>query len=184
MIQKHVEDAYQSLKLALADEPTLPPPPPPGSFRLSAKSLERLQGVHPDLVAVVQFAIRCSVVDFGIPRTGGVRDRALQSKLVNAGKSGTMRSRHLSGHAVDIFAFVDGEATWNPTHILKIHEAFEAASNALGVPLRWGGDWDGDGDIREPGENDLVHHELPKSVYGTDSAIRSSRAASFLGSIS
>ena len=163
MKRQHVEDALASLELALAGEPAAAPPD--SGFRLSDRSLERLQGVHSQLIEVIEYAIRVSSVDFGIPKTGGVRDLETQRRLVAAGKSGTVRSRHLTGHAVDVFAFVDGKASWQPVHILKIHEAFEAAAKALDVPLRWGGDWDGDGDIREPGENDLVHHELPKALY-------------------
>ncbi len=140
-------------------------------FHLGGTSKARLIGVHPDMRAVVQYAIRCSRVDFGIPRTGGVRTTAMQSKLVKAGKSGTMRSRHLTGHAVDVFAVSKGKASWDVGHILAIHEAFVEASEALEVPLRWGGDWDGDGKVREKGENDLVHHELPKSMYNRNTTV-------------
>ncbi len=181
MNRQHVLDAIGMLELALSGDETRAPI---GLFRLSAKSLERLDGVHPDLVAVVEFAIRVSPVDFGIPRTGGVRTREMQRSLVDSGKSGTMRSRHLTGHACDVFAYVNGKATWAPVHIMKIHAAFEAAGNALEVPLRWGGNWDGDGDIREPGENDLVHHELPKSAYEFTRESQSPRAAAFLRSVS
>lgn len=181
MNREHAENALASLKLALSEDENLPLS---SGFFLGLKSTQRLQGVHPDLVAVVEYAIRVSPVDFGIPRTGGVRTRDQQHHLVEGGRSGTMNSRHLTGHAVDVFALVDGAATWQPVHILKVHEAFEVASARLVVPLRWGGDWDGDGDIREPGENDLVHHELPRANYGDSVHSQSPEAADFLRSIS
>ena len=155
-----------------------------GDFRLSARSLERLEGVHVDMRAVVEYAIRVSPVDFGIPKTGGLRDIELQGKLMDSGKSKTLRSRHLTGHAVDIYAYVDGAASWHIPHVMAVHGAFEQASEALAVPLRWGGDWDRDGQPRERGEDDLVHHELPRGDYGTDSESRSELAAAFLRGLS
>lgn len=159
--------------------------PPEGPFALSARSLERLRGVHPDLLAVVHYAIRITPVDFGIPETGGVRTEEMQRDLVSRGKSGTMNSRHLTGHAFDIYAFVDGKPSWSAAHVLAVHDAIVSAATALDIRLRWGGDWDGDGvRERERGENDLVHHELPRVVYGTDMHSRSEKAAAFLAAVS
>ncbi len=163
-------------------------PPEPtafGSYRLSSRSLQRLEGVNPDLVAVVQYAIRVSPIDFGIPGTGGVRDQATQHRLLGKGVSKTLRSRHLTGHAVDIYGIVPvtGKATWSPVYVMPVHAAFEQASVALDVPLRWGGDWDGDGEIRERGESDLVHHELPRRVYGGNKLSQSEKASAYLAAI-
>ncbi len=161
------------------------PPAVFGDFRLGERSLKRLDGVHPDVWAVVQYAIRVSPIDFGIPRTGGVRDIATQHRLMGTGASKTLRSRHLTGHAVDIYGIdpVTGKGTWEPRYVMPVHAAFEQASAALDVPLRWGGDWDGDGDIRERGENDLVHHELPRRIYGGNKHSQSEKAAAFLSRI-
>lgn len=156
-----------------------------GDFRLGTRSLQRIEGVHPDIMAVVQYAIRISPVDFGIPKTGGVRDDKTQHRLMGTGKSKTLRSRHLTGHAVDIYAIdpKTGNATWEPRLVLQVHEAFEQASAALHAPLRWGGDWDQDGDIRERGEDDLVHHELPRRQYGNNRHSQSEKAAAFLAGL-
>lgn len=156
---------------------------PDGPFRLSERSLSRLDGVHPDLLAVAHYAIRTSPYDFGIPETGGVRDEETQRRLVADGKSKTMRSRHRTGHAFDFYAFVSGAASWKTEHVLAVHDAIVSAARALDVPLRWGGDWDMDGVPRERGENDLVHHELPRAVYGDDAHSRSEKAARFLASL-
>ena len=42
------------------------------TFKLSNRSLEKLEGVYPDLVATVKRAIEITEVDFGV--TAGVRD--------------------------------------------------------------------------------------------------------------
>lgn len=81
------------------------------SFRLSQRSRERLKGVHPDLVAVVEAAILLTPVDFMI--TEGLRTPARQAELVRAGASRTLNSRHLTGHAVDVAAWVDGGVRWD-----------------------------------------------------------------------
>lgn len=156
--------------------------PNAGKFKLSARSRERLEGVHPDLVAVVHYAIRITAVDFGIPLDGGVRTQERQDQLVEVGASSTRTSRHLSGHAVDIYAYVDGKSSWKREHVLAVHSAFVKAAAELDVNLRWGGDWNGDGKIG-PNDNDLVHHELPASIYGLTMHSASSRAAAFLSSL-
>jgi peptidoglycan L-alanyl-D-glutamate endopeptidase CwlK len=157
--------------------------PQPGKFKLSQRSLSRLAGVHPDLLAVTHYAIRITSVDFGIPEDGGVRTAYRQMQLVSDGKSKTRDSRHLTGHAVDIYAYVNGAASWAVQDVMAVHRAFVRASEELGVGLRWGGDWDGDG-VTEKGENDYVHHELPKRFYGPDAIVtrpaRSKLAIEFL----
>lgn len=77
------------------------------SFRLSQRSLRNLEGVHPRLVALVREAVALSPVDFMI--TEGLRTPERQVSLVRAGASRTLNSRHLTGHAVDVAALVDGQ---------------------------------------------------------------------------
>ncbi|MFA4939170.1 M15 family metallopeptidase [Brevundimonas sp.] len=109
------------------------------SFRLSSRSRTRLEGVHPALTAVVEAAIARTPVDFMI--TEGVRTAVRQAALVKAGASRTMRSRHLTGHAVDVAALVDGQVRWDWPLYGRIAEAFKAAALDLKTPLIWGGDW-------------------------------------------
>jgi hypothetical protein len=157
--------------------------PQPGKFRLSQRSLSRLAGVHPDLLAVTHYAIRITSVDFGIPEDGGVRTAYRQNQLVAEGKSQTLDSRHLTGHAVDIYAYVNGAASWAMADVMAVHYAFKNAGAALQVKLRWGGDWNSNG-VFEKGENDFVHHELLKAAYGPESLVtrpkRSKLAIEFL----
>jgi peptidoglycan LD-endopeptidase CwlK len=66
---------------------------------LSKLSRDRLQGVHPDLVRVVERAIQITTQDFRVQE--GLRTRERQAVLVARGASRTMYSRYLTGHAVD-----------------------------------------------------------------------------------
>lgn len=108
-------------------------------FTLSAKSLERLEGVHPDLVKIVKRAIEVTKVDFGV--TEGLRTYSRQKQLVSEGKSLTMNSRHLTGHAVDLVAYVDGKVSWETTQYKLINDAMQQAAKELGIPIVWGGSW-------------------------------------------
>ena len=109
------------------------------TFALSQKSLSRLVGVHPKLIEVVQRAITFSPVDFAVLE--GVRTLERQKALVAAGASQTMKSRHLTGHAVDLGAIVDGQVRWDWALYDQVAAAMKAASRQLGTPIEWGGDW-------------------------------------------
>ena len=116
-------------------------------FYLSQRSKNRLRGVHPDLVAVVRRALQISERDFSVAE--GLRSEERQRQLFNAGKSQTMNSRHLTGHAVDLFPYpTNGDV--DADGVLSIHDwdeyypqadAMLKASKELNVPLRWGGNW-------------------------------------------
>jgi hypothetical protein len=108
-------------------------------FRLSKRSLDRLQGVDPRLVAVVRRAIEITKVDFGV--TEGLRSIETQRKYVAQGKSKTLRSKHLTGNAVDLVAFVDGQVSWELNLYDNIADAMKQAATELKLPLRWGAAW-------------------------------------------
>ena len=124
-------------------------------FVLSKKSLDRLSGVHPDLVRVVKRAIEITPVEFTVLE--GVRSKSRQVQLVKAGASQTMNSRHLTGHAVDLGAIVSGSVRWDWPLYHKIAAAVKQAAAELGVPLEWGGDW------RK--FKDGPHFQLPHKEY-------------------
>lgn len=108
-------------------------------FKLSKTSLRRLEGVHGDLVKVVQTAIEVTQVDFTVLE--GLRTVARQRKLVASGASQTMNSRHITGHAVDLGAYVDGGVRWDWPLYYKIGEAMRIAAIEHNVPIIWGAAW-------------------------------------------
>ena len=109
------------------------------NYILSKRSLRRLSGVHPDLIEVVKRAIKITEVDFTVLE--GVRSKARQRRLVEAGASQTMRSRHLTGHAVDLGAYVAGQLRWDWPLYYKIADAVKKAAAELNTSIEWGGDW-------------------------------------------
>lgn len=107
-------------------------------FRFSKRSEDSFKGVHPDLVRVARRALELSAVDFVV--TEGLRTKERQAQLVKSGASQTLNSRHLTGHAIDVAAWVGG-VRWDFPLYSKIATAFKAAAKELGVPIVWGGDW-------------------------------------------
>ena len=125
------------------------------NFRLSRRSLARLDGVHPDLVRVVKLAIELTEVDFGV--TEGTRTIEKQREYVASGASKTMNSRHLTGHAVDVVAYIGSQVSWEWPLYEKIAAAFRQASRELNIPVEWGGDW--------KTLKDGPHFQLPHGAY-------------------
>ena len=105
-------------------------------YSLSQRSMQNLSGVHPDLIAVVKRAIQITEQDFSVIE--GVRNIDRQRKLVAAGKSTTMNSRHLTGHAVDLVPY---PVSWDWEYFYPIADAMKQAAEELDVDLEWGGDW-------------------------------------------
>ena len=124
-------------------------------YKLGQRSRERLQGVHPDLVRVVERAIELTSVDFTVLE--GLRTTKRQKTLVAAGASRTMNSRHITGHAVDLGAYVDGQVDWSWPLYERIAEAMKLAAKELDVVITWGGDWQT--------FKDGPHYELDRKIY-------------------
>lgn len=108
-------------------------------FKFSEKSEKRMLGVHNDLVKVVRRALEISSIDFAVLE--GVRTLERQKQLLKAGASTTLRSRHLTGHAIDLGAIVDGQVRWDWALYKTIALAVKAAAKELNIAVEWGGDW-------------------------------------------
>lgn len=124
-------------------------------YKLGPRSQMRLKGVHPDLVKVVERAIEITTVDFTVLE--GVRDPLRQKRLVESGASQTLNSRHITGHAVDLGAWVDDQVDWSWPLYHQIAHAMKTAAKELNVPITWGGDW--------RTFKDGPHFELPRKEY-------------------
>jgi len=115
------------------------------SYALGKRSLSKLRGVHPKLVAVVQRAIQLTEIDFSVH--DGLRTAEVQAEYVRTGVSKTLKSKHLAqadgfGHAVDLVPYINGRLRWEWEPIYRIATAVEYAAMEQRVLLRWGGVWD------------------------------------------
>ena len=115
------------------------------SFKLSSRSLKKLEGVDEGLVNVVLEAIKLTTVDFGV--TYGLRTLEQQKELYEAGRSQTMKSKHLDGRAVDVVAYFGSDISWELNIYDDICDAFAEAARRVSIPIKWGAAWS-EGDIR------------------------------------
>jgi len=125
-------------------------------FKLGNNSIKNLTGVDGRLIEIADLAITISPIDFGIPSTGGLRSEADQAQLFKDGVSKAdgvnNKSYHQSGMAVDLYAYVDGSASWDKTHLTIIATSMLQAAAQLGYPLKWGGLW--------KSWQDMPHYEI------------------------
>lgn len=106
---------------------------------MDQKSKDKLKGVDPRLVSVVELAYTYSTVPFIV--TEGMRTIERQKVLFDRGASKTMNSKHLRGKAIDVAPLVDGEVRWDWPLFHPVANAMKKAALELKVPIQWGGDW-------------------------------------------
>jgi peptidoglycan L-alanyl-D-glutamate endopeptidase CwlK len=128
------------------------------SIILGQRSLSRLEGVHPDLVRVVKKAAAMSPLDFTVLE--GLRTLDRQKRLIAIGASSLKdptRSRHVTGHAVDLAPMIGGTVHWDWPLYHQLAAVVKDAAKAENVPIQWGGDW--------RTFKDGPHWELPWKTY-------------------
>lgn len=123
----------------------------------SERSLKNLHGIHPDLRRVMDRALEISEVDFIVIE--GLRSVARQKELLAAGATKILKSRHITGHAVDLLPInprtKKGEFAWPLYH--RLAKAVKQAAQDEGVRITWGGDW--------TKFKDGPHFELNREAY-------------------
>jgi peptidoglycan L-alanyl-D-glutamate endopeptidase CwlK len=127
---------------------------------LNARSLALLDGVHPDLKKIVLRCAKDSKIEFIV--TEGKRTLERQKKLLAAGASRTLKSRHLpsadgKSRACDLAVMVGGKVRWDWPLYANLSRDMKAAAAAVGVPVEWGGDW--------KSLRDGPHYQLPWAKY-------------------
>ncbi len=114
------------------------------TYKLGEKSRENLEGVYPDLVLIVEDAIKDTEQDFSVFE--GIRSDKKQEENVAKGMSWTLDSKHKVqadgyGHAVDLVPYINGKLKWDWDGCYEIARAMRKAAKKRGVQLRWGGFW-------------------------------------------
>jgi len=106
-------------------------------LKLTARDKSRLKGLHPDILKVVEKYLEIGSVPIIVIE--GMRTLATQKKYLARGVTTTLRSRHLTGHAIDIGPRDTPLSSWPPYY--KIAEDMKKAAKLVGVTIEWGGDW-------------------------------------------
>ena len=146
-----------------------------GDFKFGDKSQAKLATVHPLLAECAEVALIRSPYDFTIVH--GWRGEDVQNALFDSGASRKRfpDSRHNQtldlnleeffrmqrSDAIDFAPWIRGSIPWSDTHIFAvIAGCFFAAADELDITLRWGGDWDSDGDTTDQTLMDWGHVEI------------------------
>ena len=151
--------------------------------KLSKTSEARLNTCDPYIQKVIRKAIQISAIDFGVAQ--GERTIEDQTKYFNEGKSKVnpanytkeelpLKGKHITDNvytksgAVDIYAYIPGKgASWDKNHLCYLAGVIMSIDAQMESKLRWGGNWDMDGEIViDQGFDDLPHYEMIKRNKG------------------
>ena len=122
--------------------------------RFGKRSKQRLKGVDTKLVNVLNELVK--IMDVTIIE--GLRSQERQDELVAKGASTTKYSKHIQGKAVDLAPYpIDWE---DRERFHYMGGMVRGIGQQLNVNIRWGGDWDSDGEIKDNNFDDLVHVEI------------------------
>ena len=122
--------------------------------RFGKRSKQRLKGVKPELVNVLNELVK--IMDVTIIE--GLRSQERQNELVAKGASKTKYSKHIEGKAVDLAPYPINWKDRERFHYMG--GMVRGIGKQLNVNIRWGGDWDSDGEIKDNSFDDLVHVEI------------------------
>ena len=122
--------------------------------RFGKRSKQRLKGVDTKLVNVLNELVK--IMDVTIIE--GLRSQERQNELVAKGASKTKYSKHIQGKAVDVAPYPIDWKDRDRFHYMG--GMVRGIGQQLGVNIRWGGDWDSDGEVKDNGFDDLVHVEI------------------------
>lgn len=130
------------------------------SYSFGKRSLRCLSECHPDLQKVANHAIKHGGMDFAV--YCGHRNEADQNRAKAEGKSRLSfpHSKHnkFPSHAFDAAPY---PIDWNDIErFKKLGEIMLASARAVGVQIRWGGDFNMDGDKTTRDAWDKPHFEL------------------------
>lgn len=132
-------------------------------YKFSSLSEQRLNGVAQPLQKIIRRAMEWQIMDFTV--LNGLRSLEEQKEKVAKGYSKTMHSRHLPNknglaEAADIAPY---PVNWqNKEAFHRLAGIIQASAASFHIPIRWGGDWDGDNDTRDQTFIDLPHFELQR----------------------
>jgi peptidoglycan L-alanyl-D-glutamate endopeptidase CwlK len=123
-------------------------------YKFGKRSRERLRGVNVKLINVLNELIK--MMDVTVIE--GLRSADRQKELLAKGATKVKYSKHMEGKAVDIAPYpIDWE---DRDRFYYMGGMLRGIAQQLGVKVRFGGDWDGDGETKDNNFDDLVHIEL------------------------
>jgi len=129
-------------------------------YKFGKRSRERLKGVDHRIIMIIDELIK--IMDVTIIE--GLRSAKRQEQLLKKGATKVKYSKHMEGKAVDLAPYdptVKGKIDWNDRDTFYyMGGMIRGIAKQLEINVRYGGDWDGDGNTKNNSFDDLVHFEL------------------------
>ena len=123
-------------------------------YKFGRRSRERLRGVDARLINVLNELIK--MMDVTVIE--GLRSAERLKELLAKGATKVKYSKHMEGKAVDIAPYpIDWE---DRDRFYYMGGMVRGIGKQLGIDIRFGGDWDSDGETKDNNFDDLVHIEL------------------------
>ncbi len=136
-------------------------------YNYGSSSIKKLKTCEYKLQIIFKRAIELDLIDISILQ--GVRSKEEQNKFFENGSSKLQwpHSKHnvlnedeLS-NAIDAAPYVNGKISYNYNHCCYLAGIITGLGEVMSMPVRWGGNWDMDGEpITDQDFQDLVHFEL------------------------
>lgn len=137
-------------------------------YKFGPESERCLGTCHQDLQRVIRLVMSWQVVDFSVIE--GHRSTERQQMLFREGRSkidGVIKKgkhNYIPSYAGDLMPFprvINGVNVWKDERRFTILAGLMyAAAAELHITLRWGGDWDSDGNANDQSFHDLPHYEV------------------------
>jgi len=123
-------------------------------YKFGKRSRKRLKGVDVRLVNVLNELIK--IMDVTVIE--GLRSAERQEELLKEGATKVKYSKHMEGKAVDICPYPIDWDDRDRFHYMG--GMIRGIAKQLNLNVRWGGDWDSDGEVKDNNFDDLVHIEI------------------------
>ena len=123
-------------------------------YKFGKRSRKRLKGVDARLVNVLNELIK--IMDVTVIE--GLRSAERQEELLKEGATKVKYSKHMEGKAVDICPYPIDWDDRDRFHYMG--GMIRGIAKQLNLNVRWGGDWDSDGEVKDNNFDDLVHIEI------------------------
>jgi len=123
-------------------------------YKFGKRSRKRLKGVDARLVNVLNELIK--IMDVTVIE--GLRSAERQEELLAKGATKVKYSKHMEGKAVDICPYPIDWDDRDRFHYMG--GMIRGIAKQLNLNVRWGGDWDSDGEVKDNNFDDLVHIEI------------------------
>lgn len=131
-------------------------------YNFAGSSIDRLAEADKRLRDLFMEVKRVANIDFDISCTH--RSEADQLILFHEGKSKVRKSKHnyYPSRAIDVYCYKEnGKPSWQKEQYIYLAGIVQAVAHSQAVNIRWGGNWDGDGEVvTDQDFDDLCHFEL------------------------